>query len=304
MAAHMGIRVPFALSSRPVREPRRRRAARGGWPLANSGGARYLPFVTRTLRYDDGFEEEVTLNDGTRVRLRLLRPSDKDQLERGLARLSPESQYLRFFSPKVRFTPAELRYLTEFDGWNHLAIGAAEIDTEGVERDGIGVARFVRLPEEPTVAEPAVTVVDDRQGQGLGGMLVLRLIEAARERGILHFRSEFLAENTPMRELFERVSAHTRFRRDGSVVVAEFPLTPEAEQPPATETPGPRPVPEKAIFDWLRLVAEKTVALRQRWLAPGAIREALQRLSAGSSEDASSQGVDAEASRESGAGEP
>jgi GNAT superfamily N-acetyltransferase len=255
--------------------------------LAKSVGARYVPPVTQGLRYDAAYEEQVTLDDGTPVRLRLLRPTDKDELVRGLARLSPESQYLRFFTSKVRFTSAELRYLTELDGWNHLAIAAGEIDCNGVERDGIGVARFVRLPEEPTVAEPAVTVVDSRQGQGLGRMLVERLMQAALERGIERFRSEFLAVNTPMRELFERVSHQATFRRDGSVVIAEFPLAPETIYEPVQEAPTTAAVEEShAIFDWLRLVADKTVALQHRWLAPGVIREALQRLS-GSTRDAS-----------------
>jgi GNAT superfamily N-acetyltransferase len=256
-----------------------------GW-LAKSVGARYVPSVTQGLRYDAAYEEQVTLDDGTPVRLRLLRPTDKDELARGLARLSPESQYLRFFTSKVRFTPAELRYLTELDGWNHLAIAAGEIDCNGVEQDGIGVARFVRLPEEPTVAEPAVTVVDSRQGQGLGRMLVERLMQAALERGIERFRSEFLAANTPMRELFERVSHQATFRREGSVVIAEFPLAPETMHEPAREASATAAVESHAIFDWLRLVADKTVALQHRWLVPGVIREALLRLS-GTTRDAS-----------------
>jgi GNAT superfamily N-acetyltransferase len=238
--------------------------------------------VTRALRYDSTYAEDVTLDDGTRVRLRLLRPTDKDELERGLARLSPESQYLRFFTTKARFTPAELRYLTELDGWNHLAIGAVEIDRDGVEHDGVGIARFVRLPEEPTVAEPAVTVVDDRQGKGLGTMLVHRLVQAAVERGIERFRSEFLAVNTPMRELFARISDRTTFRHDGSVVVADLPLVPApaSEDASPMEAPVVGPVDANPILEWLRLVAEKAVALQQRWLVPGRLREALVRLGA------------------------
>ena len=247
-------------------------------PLAKPTAERYLPRVTRPLRFDADYEETVTLADGTRARLRLLRPTDKDELARGLARLSPESQYLRFFTTKVRFTEAELRYLTEFDGWDHLAIGATEIDDDGNETNGIGVGRFVRLPDEPTVAEPAVAVVDDRQGQGLGTMLVRRLMEAAAERGIHRFRSEFLAKNTPMRELFEHVSSQTAFTRDGATVRAEFPLTSEAPVEPVSAEQTSPPEATNPIFEWLRFVAERTVALQQRWLRPDKLREALVRL--------------------------
>jgi GNAT superfamily N-acetyltransferase len=246
--------------------------------------------VTRGLRYDLDWQEAITLTDGTRVRLRLLRPSDKDELARGLARLSPQSQYLRFFTTKARFTDAELRYLTELDGWSHLAIGAIEVDDEGVEGDGVGVARFVRLPEDPTVAEPAVAVVDARQGQGLGTILVRRLMDAAVERGIERFRSEFLAMNAPMREVFESISSQTTFRSEGPIVRAEFPLVPKTqrEQPPRvleTTSPGTG----SSIFDWLRFVAERTVALRQRWLNPETLRETLGQLRNGGGSSASTK---------------
>ena len=65
------------------------------------------------------------LKDGTAVRLRLIRPDDKDRLRAGFARLSPESRYLRFFVPKSTLTDAELVYLTETDGVDHVAIGAS-----------------------------------------------------------------------------------------------------------------------------------------------------------------------------------
>lgn len=242
------------------------------------------------LRFGPDYQEEVTLQDGTRVRLRRLRPSDKDKLVRGLARFSPESQYRRFFTTKARFTAAELRYLTEFDGYNHLAIGASEITPDGQEGEGIGVARFVRLPDEPEVAEPAVAVIDARQGLGLGKILMARLVEAALERGIRRFRSEFLATNRPMRELLKEVSSTARFRGDGPVVEVECPLVPVAALQAARETAEPVPVDKGPIFEWLRLVADKTVQLRRLfgwWLTPDAIREGLSRLQRQDEDDAS-----------------
>src|SRR5207244_92171 len=112
---------------------------------------------------------------------------------RGFAGLSAESRYRRFFSAKDRLSEAELRYLTEVDGVDHFALGALH------DGEGAGVARFVRLRDRPDTAEAAIVVVDERQGCGLGRLLLTRLTEAARERGITRFRSDVLARNQAAR---------------------------------------------------------------------------------------------------------
>ena len=66
---------------------------------------------------------------------------------------------------------------------------------------GVGVARFVRSESDPEVAEVAVAVADDRQGQGIGSELLHRLTERARDEGIRRFSGSILEENRPMREL-------------------------------------------------------------------------------------------------------
>src|SRR5215813_10393760 len=141
-------------------------------------------------RFDADYREKVVLKGGTEVVLRLVRPDDKPLFVAGFARLSPESRYFRFFTGKDHLTDAELRYLTELDGENHLAIGAL-----GPDGQGAGVARFIRLAQEPEVAELAVTVVDSMQRKGLGRILSERLMAAARERGVKRLRAEILAEN-------------------------------------------------------------------------------------------------------------
>ena len=61
---------------------------------------------------------------GTRVVIRPIRPGDKERLADGLRRLSDESIRKRFLAAKPRFTRSELRYLTEVDGVNHIALVA------------------------------------------------------------------------------------------------------------------------------------------------------------------------------------
>jgi GNAT superfamily N-acetyltransferase len=175
-------------------------------------------------RFDAAYREEVELEDGQMAVLRLVRPTDKELLLQGLARMSPEARYFRFMGPRRSLNASELRYLTEVDGENHFALGAVVVGADGRE-EGIGVARFIRLPGEPTVAEPAITVIDDYQGLGLGRVLLSRLVAAARERGVERFRCDFLAANRKIRGLFDQTfDTSCVVSQDAETVTMEFLL--------------------------------------------------------------------------------
>ncbi len=146
-----------------------------------------------------------TLRDGTRILIRPIRPDDKDKLVEGLERLSPESRYRRFLRPVKELTQRELRYLTEIDYTSHYASGALAIDEPG--QPGLGIARYVRDPVDPHVAEAAVAVVDDMHGRGIGSLLLDHLIEAARRNGIDVFRSWALTENRHVIEGLQALGA-------------------------------------------------------------------------------------------------
>ena len=83
--------------------------------------------------FDANYLETAELRDGTVVHLRLVRAEDKQLLRDGFDRLSADSRYRRFFTPKTHLTDDELRYLTELDGESHLAIGAGTYDEHGAE---------------------------------------------------------------------------------------------------------------------------------------------------------------------------
>ena len=98
---------------------------------------------------------------------------------------------------------ATLRYLTDVDCVDHVAIVALTESLDLKTELGLGVARFVRLADSKDCAEIAVVVVDDMQRKGLGALLLATAVVAARERGILKFRGEVLAENRPIIHLLE-----------------------------------------------------------------------------------------------------
>jgi hypothetical protein len=86
----------------------------------------------------------VSLKDGTPVIIRPVHPEDKPKIILGMHLLSPESRHLRFFTSNAKLSPEILKYLTEVDQQNHVAWIALDASTP--EQHGIGIARFVRLP--------------------------------------------------------------------------------------------------------------------------------------------------------------
>jgi GNAT superfamily N-acetyltransferase len=154
----------------------------------------------------------LELRDGCRVLLRPVVPEDKERLVQGLDRLSPASRYRRFMTAVARIPPKQLAYFTELDYVNHYAVGAITLDEPGAP--GVGVARYVRLVEEPEVAEVAVTIIDEYQGRGLGKLLLRALAAVAAEHGIQTFQAEIMGDNHGARALVTGLGA--RIARSGN----------------------------------------------------------------------------------------
>jgi GNAT superfamily N-acetyltransferase len=131
--------------------------------------------------------------------VRPIEAGDKEALAAGVGQSSNKSVYQRFLSAHPRLTAAELRYFTEVDHHDHEAL----IAMDPVSGNSIAVARYVRDPEREASAEIAVLVLDAWQGRGVGKLLLRRLADRARAEGIRRFTGIMMAENRPMRHLFE-----------------------------------------------------------------------------------------------------
>ena len=222
---------------------------------------------SREYEFDEGYEEKFRLSDGCRVVLRPIRPEDRELLLRGFERLSPESRYRRFMTSKKTLSDAELRYFTEVDGVDHFAIVAGR-RRPLLGDEAIGVGRFVRLRDRPDVAEPAITVVDDYQGKGLGFALLQRLSAAARERDVKWFRSEILAENVAIKSLFESMSEGTIYEPGGDgVTVVHVPIP--AAEPEAAEGEAKKPFFKRTpLYRLLASVAGERIEIEPRITRP------------------------------------
>jgi len=155
--------------------------------------------------------------------IRPIRPEDKGMLADGLRRLSPESAQRRFLTPKRSFSRTELRYLTEVDGRNHVAL-VAENPCYPVRRL-IAVGRFVIDQANPDAAEIAVTVADEWQGRGLGSVLGKHLAHLARNREVKRFTATMSSSNRPAHRLMEKLTKHlTQHHVGGGVDELELDL--------------------------------------------------------------------------------
>lgn len=167
----------------------------------------------------------AVLNDGTPVRVRPIAPKDRERLAEGWKGLSARSRYLRFMQAKTALSEADLTYLTEIDYSNHFAWAAETLDAP--DPPGVGIARYIRTDDDPTVAEAALAVVDDRQRQGLGRILLQALSDAARDNGIERFRAYVALSNTQVLESLTAIGA-TRSDVDGGMVQLELPVPTQA----------------------------------------------------------------------------
>lgn len=181
------------------------------------------------MNIDRDFLQEYVLKDGTPVAVRAIRPEDAAALQDGFTRLSALSRYSRFLSSPNELSESALEYLTQINFKDHVALIAFGPIAPGQRNVGLGVARFIRLVEEPEVAEAAVTVVDAAQERGLGKLLVKLIGAAALERGIRLFRAEVLHSNVPVHQILRAFDARL-CSIHGHVQVLEIDLVRQAEE--------------------------------------------------------------------------
>lgn len=161
----------------------------GGCIAMTKASSRSMPF-------------SAALRDGTTVLIREIGPQDRCLLSDGFAHVSEQSRFMRFLGHHADLTPAELDEYTRPNDADHFAIGAR------TETTPLATARYIRLGTG-SAAEMAITLVDEAQGRGLGGLMMRTLIDAALERGVDQFVALVHRRNQPMLKLLHRFGAVT-----------------------------------------------------------------------------------------------
>ena len=211
------------------------------------------------------------LRDGGSVRVRAVRPDDRERLRDSIARLSPESLYLRYFTAKRSLTEKEIDAFTQLDFVERvgLAVTLREADTEQI----IGVGEYIVGPgpwDRPR-AEVAFTVVDEHQGRGIGTLLLEHLAVVARARGIREFDADVLGQNRPMMSVFLRSGLPVRRTNEAGVVHMSFP-TDETDDFLRLSEARDSAAAAMSVRRWLR---PRSVAIVGASRTPGSIGAAL-----------------------------
>ena len=174
---------------------------------------------------------KTNLRDGTPILVRQVEHRDKRLLQIGLEHLSQRSRYLRFFRPVSRLSDREPESFSTIDQVNHIALGALDLAHD--EPYPIGVARGIRLDNQPHRAEIAVAVIDTHQGKGLGTVLLAAVARAASEQNIEMFTAAILADNHAMLELFGELAAERTSHETGTIHM-DVPIHRDADKYPQT----------------------------------------------------------------------
>jgi len=149
------------------------------------------------------WRERLWLPDGREVLLRPIEPVDAEPLRQSFARLSPEEVRLRFLHPITKLTPAFAQQLCDLDPATGFALVVSEPLPAGSAL--IGAVARLAIDREAGVADFALIVGREISGQGVGSLLVRRLIDYARRRRLDEIRGDVLEDNAPMLALCDRL---------------------------------------------------------------------------------------------------
>lgn len=152
-------------------------------------GAKSMSDFTTIRPYPRELEERLE-HRGRQLLLRPIRPEDTPRHRQFLSRVTPRDLYTRFFSGVHEVPELDLAHFTHIDYDREMAFVAVAAD--GAEAgDILGVARACADPDFRS-AEFAVLVRSDLKGQGLGRLLLEKLIRYCGERSIGELRGSVL----------------------------------------------------------------------------------------------------------------
>jgi acetyltransferase len=137
-----------------------------------------------------------TARGGERVLIRPLRPEDMALYPDFLGEVSAEDLRLRFFARIAELSAAEIEKLAHLDYRHEMAFIALDEDTGRI----LGLVRLRDELDERT-AEFAIMVRSRLKGHGLGWLLMRRVIDYTREKGLRRVYGDVLVENTAMLQM-------------------------------------------------------------------------------------------------------
>lgn len=138
-----------------------------------------------------------------RIVLRPIRPEDEAQHRAFVDQLEPQDLRLRFFNSRRELPRSEMARLAQIDYAREMAFIAVRTLPDGALQT-LGVVRAVIDPDNIN-AEFAIIVRSDLKSDGLGNLLMRKMIRFLSSRGTQKMVGDVLPENTAMRALAIRL---------------------------------------------------------------------------------------------------
>jgi len=167
-----------------------------------------------------------TMKNGTHILIRPIRPEDEPSMVKFHEVLSDRTVYLRYFcsmSLAARTAHERLVRICFADPERETVLVAIHIDKSTGEQNIVAVGRLNKLLPK-SEAEVAILVSDEYQGRGLGGELLRRLVQAARDQKLDRIFAEMLRDNTTMQVLLKKTGFRLRLFADPRSVSAVLEL--------------------------------------------------------------------------------
>ena len=180
--------------------------------------------------YPEELESEAVVG-GHKIVVRPIRPEDEPAHLEFIAKTTPEDRFMRFFEYRKSFSHRDMAKFTHIDyDWEMAFIASREFETGRFET--LGVARGISDADNLT-AEFSVLVRSDFQTEGLGGILMHKLIDYFRDKGTRKIVGQTHKANSKMIKFITEIGFRTRTDpEDPSIVELEYDLGPNDGLPP------------------------------------------------------------------------
>jgi acetyltransferase len=171
--------------------------------------------------YPRELEQTLEAEGGRKFLLRPIVPEDEPAFQENFAKLTQEEIRLRFFAPVKTLPHVQAARFTQIDYDREMALVLTEPGVPGRSQ----IYGVVRLSADPNNdrAEYAILVRREVSGIGLGHMMMERIVNYARSRGIREVWGDVLRENRRMLSICDDLG-FTRSAIDGEPNVIQVRL--------------------------------------------------------------------------------
>lgn len=155
--------------------------------------------------------EPVRTHDERALSLRSIEPGDVAAMQRCFSRLSPEDIRRRFLHAMAELPAPMAQRMCRIDPAIETAYVLMDETVQPAEMRGVG---RIYVDEAIDSAEFSVLVEHDWSRVGLGALLMQRLVDDCRRRGLAELWGYVLIENRPMLQLCQELGFTQRLMTD------------------------------------------------------------------------------------------